>query len=300
MPDENAISRYVRPDLVKNWCLVHSYAPEAEEPVVFAHYEHEHRIPHRVIYSNRPQMCKVFICLSVDFDFISGNSVYRPAYGDVMLARADEEYTTCFYSQSHVDYYDISFPVEFFALAAQPNPCYVPFFDQTAEGCWQMTLSNAGRERMIGKLREIENLIESQSPHVDVLAYAYILQIMELIAANAEGGGELVPATRIPDKLKSAIDYIHAHYLIIISIAEVAAHCGVTNTYLSRIFKHALSCTPNEYVTNLRISHAKYLLGSGSSLTEACYLSGFNNYNYFITKFKSIAGVTPAQFKKRA
>ena len=53
-----------------------------------------------------------------------------------------------------------------------------------------------------------------------------------------------------------------------------------------------------KYMTKQRISYAKYLLANGESVTDACFKSGFNNYNYFISKFKSIIGTTPAKFKK--
>ena len=114
---------------------------------------------------------------------------------------------------------------------------------------------------------------------------------------QSESTGKL-PQRKIPQSLKMALNYIHANYTSLTGIEEVAAHCSITGTYLARIFKKFLLCTPNAYVSNLRISHAKYLLNAGKNITEACFDSGFTNYTYFISKFKASTGTTPANFKK--
>ena len=290
---------YYADDLVSNGCLVYSYAPDAKEPIVFAHYEHEHTLPHPIHYLNESRMCKLFVYLAGEFDFMDQNTVYHPACGDVIMARSHEQYTTCFYKQSHVDYYEIAFPMEFFERVTFPNPCRTPFFDREAEAGNLLVLPQGYGDRLIDKLQEIEWYIANRHAHVDLQSYALILQIMEIVHAGIAGEIEPGRSTHIPDKLRSAIDYIHANYLTMDGIGEVAEYCGVTNTYLSRIFKAALHCTPNEYLNNLRISYAKYLLDNGRTLTEACYMSGFSNYTYFITKFKLLSGVTPSKFQKR-
>lgn len=290
---------YYADDLVSSGCLIYSYAPDAREPIVFAHYEHEHTIPHRIHYLNESRMCKLFIYLAGNFDFLNHNTAYHPEYGDVILARSHEEYTTCFYSPSHVDYYEIALPMEFFEKVSFPNPCRAPFFDREEEKGNVLVLPKGSGDRMIDKLREIEWLIRQGNERVDLLAYSYVLQIMEIVHGGVMGADVQRQSVHVPDKLRSAIDYIHAHYLTMTGIGEVTQHCHVTNTYLSRVFKSVLNCTPNEYMNSLRISHAKYMLGNGSTLTEACYMSGFSDYNYFITKFKQVAGTTPRKFQKR-
>ncbi|WP_081743881.1 helix-turn-helix domain-containing protein [Eisenbergiella tayi] len=43
---------------------------------------------------------------------------------------------------------------------------------------------------------------------------------------------------------------------------------------------------------------AKQLLAEGKTVTETCYLSGFNDYNNFIRTFKKITGTSPGQYQK--
>lgn len=43
---------------------------------------------------------------------------------------------------------------------------------------------------------------------------------------------------------------------------------------------------------------AQKLLNQGKTATEACYLSGFNNYSNFSRSFSNITGKSPGKFQK--
>ena len=58
--------------------------------------------------------------------------------------------------------------------------------------------------------------------------------------------------------------------------------------------------SPIDYMNSHKLAHARYLLKNGANTTEACYGSGFSNYNYFITTFKKYTGQTPSQFRKHS
>lgn len=56
--------------------------------------------------------------------------------------------------------------------------------------------------------------------------------------------------------------------------------------------------TYSQYVTNLRIEKATTLLQTTDmSLTEISEAVGFNDYFYFIKKFKKETGITPGAFR---
>ena len=161
-------------------------------------------------------------------------------------------------------------------------------------------LNQLSRENLINTLKKIDALAKEEGEFRDYFAYSYIIRIAELLCEQQSESIQILPQRKIPKSLKQALNYIHAHYATLDGIEEVAPHCNITGTYLARIFKKFLLCTPNAYISNLRISHAKYLLNTGKNITEACYESGFSNYTYFISKFKALTGTTPAKFKKMA
>jgi YesN/AraC family two-component response regulator len=69
---------------------------------------------------------------------------------------------------------------------------------------------------------------------------------------------------------------------------------------MAHLFKEEMGVTIVDYLTNLRINHAKrMLLTSESNCTRICYDIGYNNQSYFTRVFKQIAGLTPRQFRQQ-
>ena len=95
-----------------------------------------------------------------------------------------------------------------------------------------------------------------------------------------------------------AASYISENFRSIDSLASVAAYCGVTQSYLSRVFRDELGIKPNEYLRRRRLEYAKTLLLNGYDVTSACYNSGFCDYSHFIQVFRAAEGTTPLSFQK--
>ncbi|MBR5636932.1 MAG: AraC family transcriptional regulator, partial [Pseudobutyrivibrio sp.] len=56
--------------------------------------------------------------------------------------------------------------------------------------------------------------------------------------------------------VKSAINFIRLKYSEPITVAEIAAACGLNRSYLTRLFKHATGYTPQEYLSTYRMKKA--------------------------------------------
>lgn len=286
--------REVRTGITASHCMLTGYARGNPEPVTFAHYTHEHSVTSRVAYKQESDMCTLYIFLRGKFGFLVGDDILYPSYGDVLIFRNFQSFTSVFYADSYVDYYQINLPAGFFQAVELPELfCH-------GDGEKPNLLRPEGKTggAVLELLKQTEELILTQSGQLQILAYGNLLRMLGLLAQGAVRQGQA--SVRLPEKLKAALEYIHGNYTTVSSLEEVAESCGITGTYLARLFRTVLGCTPNEYLNRLRISEAKYLLQSGSSLTEACYRSGFNNYTYFISKFKAVAGTTPAKFREKS
>ena len=112
---------------------------------------------------------------------------------------------------------------------------------------------------------------------------------------------ELVYATQDAKKvtkLKPAIDYINANYNHSISLADIAKASHLSVSRLAHIFKEQMKVTIIEYLTSVRIEHAKkLLLATDKNCTEICYKVGYNNQSYFTRTFRNLVGMTPRQFR---
>lgn len=286
--------RRINPQIASSYCLLKSYAKQAYAPISFVHYTHEHPVSSKISYARSSDMCTIFIFMEGKFGFLVDDVIYNPSYGSAMIFRNYEEFTSVFYTNSHVDYYQIELPAQFLETISVP----AMFDPKQGASCGHMLIPDRdSSNQMIEKLQQIEAWILTKNTQLDLLAYANVLQIIGILATQ-DTKQKGLPVTKVPTKLRVAVEYIHRNYATLSGIEEVAAACGITSTYLSRMFRTSFSCTPNAYLNQLRISHAKYLLSTGSTLTEACYGSGFSNYTYFISKFKSITGITPAKFKE--
>jgi len=67
---------------------------------------------------------------------------------------------------------------------------------------------------------------------------------------------------------------------------------------LLRIFKKYYGTTPRQYLINKRIEKAKCFLQSGKSVSDTCYIIGFESINSFSNLFKAKTGMSPSIYRK--
>lgn len=104
----------------------------------------------------------------------------------------------------------------------------------------------------------------------------------------------------VPPMLLKAVPYISAH-LSEVTAESTADYCGYSCTYFSELFKKAMHIHFRDYVLKLRISKAEHLLlSTNDDITEIAFSVGFSTSSHFIKQFKSVTGITPLQYRKRA
>lgn len=84
------------------------------------------------------------------------------------------------------------------------------------------------------------------------------------------------------------------------SILVICNKFGISQPYLSKIFKTFIGCTYNEYLTELRIERAKHMLREKDSplIGEIAVTVGFADPFYFSKVFKNKVGCTPREYKQ--
>ncbi|MCZ8519413.1 MULTISPECIES: response regulator transcription factor [Paenibacillus] len=98
-----------------------------------------------------------------------------------------------------------------------------------------------------------------------------------------------------------ACQYVSQHLHRKISLDEVAEHLYMNPSYFSRLFKKESGETFIEYVNRTKVNRAKELLdGTNLSVAKICEALGYDNHSYFIKMFKTVAGVTPQEYRGTA
>lgn len=94
------------------------------------------------------------------------------------------------------------------------------------------------------------------------------------------------------------LEYIRKNLTEDISLRQLSEKACMSTTSFYRFFKREMGMSPIEFVLNEKIRHAKQLLKNREiQVNEVCYLSGFEDSNYFIRIFKKYEGITPKQYQ---
>ena len=99
------------------------------------------------------------------------------------------------------------------------------------------------------------------------------------------------------NKIAPARQYLDEHFTEEVSPDALSRLCGMSPSYLRRLFRQALGETPSEYKRRLRMAMAKdLLLGSQMTVSQVAVLCGYEDLAYFSRVFRKTTGVSPSRF----
>ncbi|TPJ50793.1 helix-turn-helix transcriptional regulator [Mesorhizobium sp. B2-6-4] len=102
-------------------------------------------------------------------------------------------------------------------------------------------------------------------------------------------------------KLRLVTDYIDAHCLDRIRLADLAALTGLSETAMSHAFKAATGVPPHRWQMQARIDRAKAMMAhEAASLGDIAQATGFFDQAHLTRVFKSVVGLTPGAWMKSA
>ena len=103
------------------------------------------------------------------------------------------------------------------------------------------------------------------------------------------------------DKMKIVLKYIENNYMQKITIGDIAAAVGFSESHFMRYFKETMGTSFVEYLRDYRLTIASRLLtSSDSSILNIAAETGFENLSYFNRVFKEKYKMTPRQFRKES
>lgn len=137
----------------------------------------------------------------------------------------------------------------------------------------------------------------------EVMIYSKLLEIITLIGRNyarhtENQSGLLGQPKEYMEKFLKICDYIEAHCSDDLNLDDIAAMCGFSKFYFSRLFKQFMHVSFYKYVNQKRIEKAATLLTEPQyAITDVALSCGYSSLSSFIRMFKIIKGCTPTEFR---
>ena len=96
------------------------------------------------------------------------------------------------------------------------------------------------------------------------------------------------------------VNYIYSHIKERITISTLADYTGLSENYLSRIFKQNLGVSISDYIREKKIEKATHLLRySDKSLIDIANYLSFSSQSHFIKTFENFMGITPKKYRDK-
>lgn len=161
-------------------------------------------------------------------------------------------------------------------------------------------LNEASWEKeVILHLREAMRAAEQREYAYEMQIKAHLYAIFSILLRNSPMA-IAEPAYRSrANQLKEAIGYIQINYGREIHISELSGIANMSEGHFCRFFKKIVLKTPVEYINYYRVMKAADLLkGTDRKVLDIAMEVGFNNFSYFIDRFRKYMQTTPARYRK--
>jgi transcriptional regulator GlxA family with amidase domain len=119
--------------------------------------------------------------------------------------------------------------------------------------------------------------------------------IERLLASYAQPSGG--PSPQGGREIQAACAYMERHYTENIALEDLARVSGRGKFALLRAFTVEKGITPYQYLSTIRINHAKSLMEAGTAPIDAAMQTGFADQSHFTRFFKTFIGLTPGAYR---
>lgn len=139
---------------------------------------------------------------------------------------------------------------------------------------------------------------KNRSMESQVLLTCKIVEVLSIISKLiATDDNKKLSPTNGNEPVNLMIDYINKHYNEDITLEKLAEKFHFSKYYISHLFKDYAGVSPYDYLIIRRLYNFNDLVRGKTSISEACFLVGFNNYSNFFRLYKKHFKITPQQFK---
>ncbi len=248
---------------------------------------------------------KVFYFISGRKKFHIDNYVYDVRPGDLFLVNQREwhYFSQIAEEESHERIVIFIYPDYLQKLSSQQTNLSDCFLHESKNASHRLTLFPNEQEQILHFMRKISSAdhYSGENYGEDILNLSVFMEMMVLLnrvflRRRALPAAVQESALYQSKQVYEIMTYINQHITEDLALGTLSDHFYLSPSYLCRIFKSSTGTTIHKYITAKRITLAKDLLTQGHSVTDACHLSGFKDYNGFLKSFVSAVGIPPKKY----
>lgn len=161
----------------------------------------------------------------------------------------------------------------------------------------------ARSECVVGELHELRTALDALFDAVADQAPTLVQEsaLLSCACAAATALGEAPreePRHRLPQRIRSAVAYLHDRFCHDITIDELNQAVGgdLHPRYLLSLFKQEVGIAPHQYMLRLRVRKARELLAKGLPAAQVATTVGFCDAPQLHGHFVRIVGMTPGAY----
>lgn len=154
--------------------------------------------------------------------------------------------------------------------------------------------------RMKGEIGKIIRTLLEEQEHPSQFSEEHKETLLNLIILTILQQKKTPPRPDTQNRIGSIIQYIHNHYQEDLNLDRLAQQFYISPFYLCREFKRHTNRTFIQYVNITRIMNAqRKFMETDKNVTDVSKETGFSNITHFNRIFKSVAGITPSEYRKQ-
>lgn len=145
-------------------------------------------------------------------------------------------------------------------------------------------------------LLAMEQLMSDYNQELKTIGNMYaLLQIIKNHSAEERQNNARLPQT-YTEQIKRYIEY---RYVEDVKVSELAEHCGLNRSYMTKCFTESTGVSPKEYLMQCRMQKAKELLKNADlPISNVAYTVGYSDPFAFSKIFKKREGMSPLEYRE--
>lgn len=258
--------------------------------------------PHNIDF-HQHTFYELFFFLSGDVNYIIEDRHYKLRQGDILLISKSDMHRAEINSLKPYERIVLWMTDEFFKQM-------ILFFEEDFTACFQDAAAKNYRlirpeSQNIMHLKQLCTQISKTKHNKGIgnsaLTCAYLTEfLIYVIRAYYDALDSIKDDITKNNKINQIIAYINDNLTEDLSLDYLADEFYISKYYLSRKFKEFTGLSLYQYIMKKRLLLARNMLRTGTSVMNACFLCGFNDYSNFFKAFKREFGKSPSSYSKES